>query len=710
MSIVNQKLSEKRQITTVSSAALIYAVQNNLGYSATKQNFLKEIQQLVTNNTISISGLMSGFIGVIGKSDIPDKDGVYIASESGTYTNAGNLVVDLNANITFIVVEGSQTIFNKVEIPVSQLGYEVVGGLAKFDSLITAGQGGQWLITSDFTLDGNKTLPSGVSLIFNGGVITGNSFTITGNNSLISADVKQIFGTGTKLNGTWTNKEYFLEWWGVGTDGTVGASSSIEAASVLGEKLIFPKMVNLDTVVTIDDDVWLCGDLNKTTIVSNLSGDLFKSNANRIKLTNFKYVSTTTNNTLLEPLGDCDYIEVSNNIFSPKEDNLSNYLVTIATRSGGAPAVVAKEIVIFKNEVTNSKVFYADTIVSDRIDFIENKVDKPNQFTFRVNSLLVDLSASQVDVINARRNTITDINGGILDKSNTARCFQIKALYAEIDDNTLNGAESTTASNFAYIKKGTYRIFDNTIKAIKGQSTTAIIDDKQTTDPNEDDYILIYDNVFDQEGISHAETPETCIRINEASNVTVCDNKYFFLKSYACRFYHADLNTLNYPNNCVFRDNDIYSIDFPVVVGVMNNIINTTIKDNTIHSISNTQGTNINARAECRAVDIYQSNDVGAGIVNVRVSGNDIIYAIGTVFCATIYRGNAVSSATIKGIKIISNTIEESSTNDGDLVRFTGVTNISEDVDIANNIGFSGMGETIGQEPTTIRKQNNLLT
>lgn len=74
------------------------------------------IQELSTflNTTGDVS-----FQGSLAIADTPSSDGWYFASESGTYTNAGSLVVDVSDNIVIIIVADTQTTFSKVDIPVT---------------------------------------------------------------------------------------------------------------------------------------------------------------------------------------------------------------------------------------------------------------------------------------------------------------------------------------------------------------------------------------------------------------------------------------------------------------------------------------------------------------------------------------------------------------------------------------------------------------
>ena len=69
-----------------------------------------------------------GFKGSLAISDTPNEDGFYFASESGTYTNAGGLVVDVSNQLVIIIVSLTQTVFEKLDTP---LGYEVENGIVK---------------------------------------------------------------------------------------------------------------------------------------------------------------------------------------------------------------------------------------------------------------------------------------------------------------------------------------------------------------------------------------------------------------------------------------------------------------------------------------------------------------------------------------------------------------------------------------------------
>lgn len=80
---------------------------------------------LANKNTVQeLSNLLrtvddTAFKGSIAIADVPSENGWYFASESGTYTNCGGLVIDTTDNIAIIIVSGTFDTFNKIDIPVN---------------------------------------------------------------------------------------------------------------------------------------------------------------------------------------------------------------------------------------------------------------------------------------------------------------------------------------------------------------------------------------------------------------------------------------------------------------------------------------------------------------------------------------------------------------------------------------------------------------
>ena len=84
---------------------------------------------LMTKNTISN---LSTFISTIGSvafkgsvliADNPTEDGWYLAGEAGTFPNIGGLVA-LAQSVTIFVISGSDTIYSKIDIPITIPAYD----------------------------------------------------------------------------------------------------------------------------------------------------------------------------------------------------------------------------------------------------------------------------------------------------------------------------------------------------------------------------------------------------------------------------------------------------------------------------------------------------------------------------------------------------------------------------------------------------------
>lgn len=96
---------------TISTSSII---AHCLSDGILKQAAVHELAALISAQT----GI--AFEGTLAISDTPSEDGFYFASQTGTYTNAGSLVTDLSNGLNIIVVGGSQTTFDLVQVPLTQ--------------------------------------------------------------------------------------------------------------------------------------------------------------------------------------------------------------------------------------------------------------------------------------------------------------------------------------------------------------------------------------------------------------------------------------------------------------------------------------------------------------------------------------------------------------------------------------------------------------
>jgi hypothetical protein len=199
--MADQKLTQRTTLLTSEGTDIVHVVKAGVSYKQT-------VSELVDDK---ILGLASGYQGFLAIADTPTSDGYYYASESGTYINAGSLVVTLANTLTIINVTGTQTVFEKVEIPIGELGYELVPDITTFNGLVGSATGGKWLIINSIELTSNKTIPAGVTLVFNGGDIKG-AFTLTGTNTKIEANIDAIFGTDLTISGAWDLTKVYPEW------------------------------------------------------------------------------------------------------------------------------------------------------------------------------------------------------------------------------------------------------------------------------------------------------------------------------------------------------------------------------------------------------------------------------------------------------------------------------------------------------------------
>ena len=102
------ELASKGTITLTDLLAIADA--NGVVYKSTTQKLQTFLN---TIGTIGYQGVL------LAASATASADGIYLAGDSGTYTNNGGLVVNLSNTITFISVTDTQTTFSKVEIPLT---------------------------------------------------------------------------------------------------------------------------------------------------------------------------------------------------------------------------------------------------------------------------------------------------------------------------------------------------------------------------------------------------------------------------------------------------------------------------------------------------------------------------------------------------------------------------------------------------------------
>ena len=113
----NVKISELADGTITLESFIALAGSDGVAFKGT----VDELQTFV--NTITVLGLKAA---ISAADAAPTEDGLFPCQDTGTYTNFGGLVVDISDTITFISVSNSQTVFKKVEIPITFIADGVV--------------------------------------------------------------------------------------------------------------------------------------------------------------------------------------------------------------------------------------------------------------------------------------------------------------------------------------------------------------------------------------------------------------------------------------------------------------------------------------------------------------------------------------------------------------------------------------------------------
>ena len=141
-----------------------------------------------------------------------------------------------------------------------------------------------WEITESFDLEGATiTLPEGVTLYFNGGLLTNG--TLTANETLIAPQSSSQILDTVSLSGTFENEYIMPYWFGAAMDGVTDDRDAfiktLAYAESLGLKVLVDKDMFLDVEETgtksifLDDNTWIEGANEANIIINNLLSPAF---------------------------------------------------------------------------------------------------------------------------------------------------------------------------------------------------------------------------------------------------------------------------------------------------------------------------------------------------------------------------------------------------------------------------------------------------
>lgn len=485
--------------------------------------------------------------------------------------------------------------------------------------------------------------------------------------------------------------EIHLKWFGLTADGVADDKTKFLTALLIGGKIDMDGLnvgVNGGMATTTDFEVY-----NGSIVQLAALGDItFQNTAQSASIHD---VNFSGHQRIFKQLGNFKAIELYNIEFTGLADVTDSYVID-------STADITGETVRIENLTTyDASLGLLDDIQVVRIEILRNKCYNPPRWGFRS---LHQVTVKKAETVIIHNNEVYDINGNLTDKTNVARCWQISASkITYVTFNQMDGAESDNSTNFVYSFWGSLVVANNSIKALKGLDSRAIIDDKAIVATSE--YFWdIHNNVIDQTGILLADTPECGVKINEAKNVHVHHNTFIGLTCFAVRVYHS-VDTGNYPENIRIDNNTVIDSLYPVAFQVFQNIINTVISNNNVVNIDNPTSISVSARTDVRVVDVYQTFNNGLDLSGVIITGNTIQSPDAIAYILTLYRNAVAVTSDITGVKVINNLMLSSAS--GAFVRFTGTGAAA--IDIVNNVAEAGTSNNIGTAPAGTRIVNNLI-
>ena len=127
-----------------------------------------------------------------------------------------------------------------------------------------------YVISSVFSLASDINVPEGCVLEFDGGAIVDNgSHALTGYNTVINADLTQIFSADIRLAGLWAANGFYPEWFGARGDGVTDDTKAIQKVTSLELPLVLPVNREYKVTSTIEVSHSIFGNNSKIVIDEN---------------------------------------------------------------------------------------------------------------------------------------------------------------------------------------------------------------------------------------------------------------------------------------------------------------------------------------------------------------------------------------------------------------------------------------------------------
>lgn len=504
---------------------------------------------------------------------------------------------------------------------------------------------------------------------------------------------------------------------GTGNDasGVVQAAvDRINADDFYHNLILPPGTYHFDSTVNLTDDITIKSE--RATIETDSLITAFTSSAINVRMEHIDYLSNGLNGgTFMNQISDFNQIYFDDCNGRGVIDEVSNYLLLIDDAVSGNDlkfwygGVDDMVLVIGSNDDPTDRI--------QRVNLFGTKGNNCPRYFCRL--LNVNTDVPYVGNLTANHCDITNINGNLdlTGATQVARVFQIgvaeTACFYGVKADTSFVSESDIhtgdSGNFLYLKQGSLKINGCTIKDLRGDSNTAIIDPKGVY--NADSTWDISGNQFDFSGISHTTKSQAVIRILHNENVQIKNNGWKGLKCEPVVIEPslAIIQAGQYPKNITISGNEIYDIDWPVPFRIRQNAKNVTIKGNVIHNITNTENASVDSLTYARVFSVQQTINNEGGPVGITVKDNVIMDTNLRAYVGVIWINNAAPNGTMDRIRVTGNEIMNySGAGNGSFLHFAGsLTAQMTNCIVRNNTGISAMIETSGTAPGDLIVGNN---
>ena len=490
----------------------------------------------------------------------------------------------------------------------------------------------------------------------------------------------------------------YARWFETGSaDDTAKLQAAATLAGQNGFKLLLAKTHTITSSINVSGSIEVNSEFDKSEITAPFATRIFNSNATNLKV---KKIKAASGRALVYQYGNFNSITIEENDFAGTPNELNQFVFeTPLTPLTGVG------LVINKNASSDAKLVMADDLSVFVCEARSNIINTPPQHVFR---MAKNVSPTTTKAIYFENNQIYDINKNLINKQVTARVMQVEIDgIINCNGNLLNGAESRTGgassgTNLVYVRKGSLICTRNTVKNAIGTSSTSLIDDKSAGTSSA--FSIVADNDFDFTGVSAADQMESVIRVNEAQNYSVHNNKFRGLKTFCFKVYNsADVGV--YPANNSFVDNEIYDHDFPVVALVMQNCKNTSINGNKVYKQRNSLAASVNGSTLCRLTEIYITRNNGINLDGVSVKDNTIFDTEATGCVVNMYRNATAVTSDIVNVVVAKNEIILGGQS---FVNTINSAYLPSAITMIDNVGNSGVALMSGViRPARINGQRN---